>query len=194
MYDPAPNRPRPALVLAVALAVLPQLAGSAARAQAGAAVPADAPRVVVSAAPLYSYVVLDEQEEPSGGGCALTLGYRLTEAVTVQLGGLWSAHDIPAAENRPGGALYLFGVAAAGRYALDALPFAPAIEAGVELLHRRLAGAAATDLAVLVGLSARHWILPWLGLGVQLYYHAFLTDLRKFPIYVNIGPSVAMRF
>lgn len=178
----------PPLLAALALALL------AAPAPASAEELAAAPRLVVSAAPLYAYVVLDEQEEPSGAGCALSLGYRLTEPITLQLGALWSAHELAATERRPGGALHLFGVSFAARYALDALPFAPALEGGVELLHRRLAGAAATDLALLVGLSVRHWVSRWLAVGAQLYYHAFLTDLRKFPIYVNVGPTLAVRF
>lgn len=194
MRHAAPKYRQIVPTLAAAFAALSPLCSAPARGQGGATVAGETPRLVLTVAPLYSYVVLDEQEEPSGGGCALTLAYQLTEAIAVQLGGLWSAHELAATEQRPGGALHLIGIAAAGRYALDALPFAPALEAGVELLHRRLAGAAATDFAVLVGLSARHWVRPWLALGVQLYYHAFLTDLTKFPIFVNIGPTVAIRF
>ncbi len=164
---------------------------------ASAAEPARSPWIL-GLSPIYSFIVLDQNVEPDGGGGALIFQYRFDQTFGLQLSGMWSGHTIASTEETPGGFLQMITASAALRYAIDVIPYSPAIEAGVELLHQRYADDQASsqsnEFGVQVGLAFDYWIIPRLAMGGAFHYHALLTDVADFPVYFDLGLRLLTRW
>jgi len=149
---------------------------------------------VVGLAPSYAYIVLHGTGEPDGGGSGMFVHYGLSDAVAIQLSGLWTVHDVEGTEENEGGLFQVVNVAAGIRYAFDVLRVNPAIEVAAGVLYLRFRGDSATNLGLLMGICADWWALDWLAVGAAFHYHAFLSDPRTYPVYFDAGLRVAFRW
>jgi hypothetical protein len=149
---------------------------------------------VVGLAPSYAYIVLHGTGEPDGGGSGLFVHYGLSDAVAIQLSGLWTVHDIEGTEENEGGLYHVVNVAAGVRYAFDVLKVNPALEVAAGILYLRFHGDSAVNLGLLMGICVDWWALDWLAVGAAFHYHAFLSNPNEYPVYFDAGPRVAFRW
>jgi hypothetical protein len=150
---------------------------------------------MLSLAPRYAYLVTGGADDPDGGGAAVALRFGISDSAALHAAALWTSHAIDATEQRPQGAtLRVLSLIAGASYAIDAIPLAPRLEAGLGVLHQQLDDQASTDLALRIGLLLDYWLLDWLAVGASVYYHALLTDPTDLPVYVDLGPHLALRW
>ena len=45
-----------------------------------------------------------------------------------------------------------------------------------------------------IGLSADYLITRRVAVGLAVRYHALVTDLSRFPLYLTVGPRLVIRF
>lgn len=151
--------------------------------------------LVFGATPSYAYLVTDDEAQPQGGGGSLWLRYQITDSWGIGATGLWTVHHLVATEKEEAATGQVLSAMLTANYTLDLLPrLSPIFEAGIGALFRRLRDFDAVDLGVKLGLAIDYWVLPWLSVGGAAYYYAFVTDLNTFPIYVEIGPRISVRF
>lgn len=149
----------------------------------------------VGLSPVYSYLVVDDQGRPKGGGGVAHLLYQVSDAVGLRAGASWSSHSVDGANQRPSGILHVFSLNGGLTYSLDLLRVVPRIELAAGLLHRRLpGGASATDVGIVAGLGLDYALKPRLSVGGAIHYHGFITNPTNLPVYVAIGPRVALRW
>ena len=149
--------------------------------------------------PVYGLTYIDERQ-PSGGGAGMHLSYGITDAVTVQLSGGATVHPLSELKDRmlPAGTLLTWQAGLSLVYALDIVRVVPFFEAGVGVLGVQVSTAKKVDnllnLGVSLGLGADYLINRRWAVGVQVRYHAFLTDLSRLPLYLTVGPRIVLRF
>jgi hypothetical protein len=178
-------RTRAAVAAAVALVLVTRPAAS------WGAAPGE---IVVGLSPVYSYVVLQNGSQPKGGGGSLFLHYGLTSALALRLAGSWTGHQIEQTEGNPGGQYQVTTAALGIQYSLDLVSLNPSIEGGLGIMVQQLGKETTTDLEYQLGLAVDYVVLPWISVGAALHYHAFLTDPGRYPIYLDVGPRVALRW
>lgn len=186
------SRQARALSIGVALVCLWTL--PATQAAADARLSTHAGTLSAAIGPQYAYLVFAPGDEPAGGGALLSLEYWFAEQVALQLAGQWTAHGLTKTENRQLAGTFQLGTFGVGlAYRLDLLAIDLQLEAGIQLLFRKIDQQQASDFGVRVGLSLRYWLGPHLGLGLAVHYHGFITDLGGIPAYVNVGPLLTLR-
>ena len=144
--------------------------------------------------PRYGYVILGSNDEPSGWGIAARLYYGITEAVGLQVQGSYTGHGLDKTDDRDAGTLAIIAINAGASFAIDAIPLSPMLEAGIGLLQRRFGDSVSNDVGIRIGLSMRYWLSDWIALGFSVSYHGFLTDPTNVPVYVELGPQIALRW
>ena len=145
---------------------------------------------------VYGQLIAASLGDPAGAGAGLSCALVLSEAFDLRAGVSWTHHSIEGNEQIPS---YSFDIQAAHLglgLRLDAIPMAPRLEAALGLLRSQgTGGPAALDLGIRLGLLLGGAVGPpglWIGFGI--YYHGFLTDITRLPVYLEIGPRVAWRW
>lgn len=163
--------------------------------------------------PVYGLTYLDDRS-PSGGGGNAHLSYGITDALGIQLLGGLTAHPLPvnAADTStdkllPEGRLLTWQAGVGIVYSLDVVRIVPFFEASIGVIGIMQPAAPpapgvpptkppehSINAGVGVGLGADYLITRRLAVGVAVRYHALVTDLGRFPLYLTVGPRLVIRF
>lgn len=158
-----------------------------------------------SAFPAYAVTYVDSRA-PSGGGGGLEVGFGITEALTLKASGFLSWHPVAATKMTAAGTIGEFASMVGLSYSLDVIRLVPTLDVAIGLVGVRgsagfadsarsnavVASSTAFGIGVGLGLDyllTRHW-----SVGLVVRYHAFVTDITRFPVYLFAGPRVTFRF
>jgi hypothetical protein len=163
--------------------------------------------------PVYGLTYLDDRA-PSGGGGYAHFSYGITDALGIQLLGGLTAHplpenaaDTPTDKLLPEGRLLTWQASLGLVYSLDVVRIVPFFEASIGVLGimqpapppapgqpSTKAPELSINASVGVGLGADYLITRRLAVGLAVRYHALITDLSRFPLYLTVGPRLVIRF
>ncbi len=141
----------------------------------------------------YAYLVSESLGDPSGGGVALSLSASFSDSVSLRIRTAFTIHSVVGAEKSESGSLLMATTFLSICYALDTFPITPRIEAGTGLLYRD-GVENGVDWGLKLALSLDYALTRRLILGVAMRYYSFITDPGRLPVYVEMGPRVALRW
>jgi hypothetical protein len=155
----------------------------------------------VSLSPTYAITYVDART-PSGGGTAAEVGFGITEGLSIKAAGVLSWHPVSATPSSAAGTLGAFAGMIGISYSLDVIRIVPSFDVLFGVIGLRgdagfsssmsanQVAPASTAFGIALGLGVDYWITRWLGVGLVVRYHAFITDLTRIPVYLFVGPRI----
>jgi hypothetical protein len=166
---------------------------------------ADWKDVSVTLTPVYAVAYIDDRTA-NGGGFSVDLGLGLSDTLSLHANSSLSWHDAPATKMLPAGALSAVTAMAGLTYTFDVIRLVPALELSIGYIGIRgdttfgstKAAAQVSKPVDAFGLGVA-FTLDYLltrhyAIGVEVRYHAVLTDLSRVPMYLYTGPRVTFRW
>jgi hypothetical protein len=155
--------------------------------------------------PAYSVAYADSRTA-HGGGLALDVGFGLTDALALHATGFVSWQQADATKTAQSGVLSGFAAMLGVIYTLDVIRLQPSFDLSVGAIGLRGdatygfgAGAEKvlkpiTGFGVSAGFALDYLLTRRFAVGVEVRYHAVLSDLNRLPTYLYAGPRVVFRF
>jgi len=166
---------------------------------------ADWKELSVTVTPAYAVAYIDDRTA-NGGGFAVDLGLGLSDTLSLHATSALTWHDAPATKMLPAGALSAFTAMLGLTYTLDVIRLVPAFDLSLGAVGIRgdtqfgaTARAAAVSkpvdaFAVALGFMLDYLLTRHVAVGVEVRYHALLTDLSRVPMYLYVGPRASFRW
>jgi hypothetical protein len=166
---------------------------------------ADWKDVTVTVTPAYAVAYIDDRTA-HGGGFAVDLGLGLTDALSLHATSALTWHDAPLTKMLPAGSLSAFTAMVGLTYALDVIRLVPSFDLSIGAVGIRgdttfgsTARAAQISkpvnaFGVSLGFMLDYLLTKHIAVGVEVRYHALLTDLDRVPMYLYAGPRATFRW
>jgi hypothetical protein len=156
----------------------------------------------VALTPAYSVAYVDSRTANGGGG-GVEVGFGITEALSLHVSGFLGWQAIGGTKTQQAGTLSSYATMVGLTYTLDVIRLVPYFDLELGALGvRGTAGfgddpkvlKSSDDFVIGVGFGIDFLINRHVAAGFIVRYHAQLTNLTNFPLYLYVGPRISFRF